>query len=157
MSMYDLDSMLLFGGFLSIIILVAMGIALIAHILMALGLYRMAFNKGIENPWLAWIPVGNLWILGNLIETIDFGDRKFDNAGLILAVGTFGSFIPMIGPLVGIVYAIVLLMAHYKLYKMYAPGNQVLFLILSIFFPGIVASILIFVIRNNTPVAVTEA
>ncbi len=35
-----------------------------AYVLMALGLYTIARNRGIHRPWLAWIPIGNLWLLG---------------------------------------------------------------------------------------------
>lgn len=35
-----------------------------SYVLLALGLYTMAKRRGIRNPWLAWIPVANLWLLG---------------------------------------------------------------------------------------------
>lgn len=38
--------------------------AVAAYIFMALGLYAIAKNRRINNPWLAWVPVANLWILG---------------------------------------------------------------------------------------------
>ena len=40
----------------------AIGVA--AYLFMALGLYTIARNRGLRNPWLAWIPVANLWLLG---------------------------------------------------------------------------------------------
>ena len=40
----------------------AVGVA--AYIFMALGLFTIARNRRIRNPWLAWIPVANLWLLG---------------------------------------------------------------------------------------------
>lgn len=35
-----------------------------AYIFMSLGLFTIAQNRRIPNPWLAWIPVANLWLLG---------------------------------------------------------------------------------------------
>ena len=35
-----------------------------AYILMALGLYAIAKKRDLKNPWLAWIPVADLWLLG---------------------------------------------------------------------------------------------
>ena len=35
-----------------------------AYILMGLGLFALAKNRCIKNPWLAWVPVGNLFLLG---------------------------------------------------------------------------------------------
>ena len=34
----------------------------------AIALYTLAKNRGIRNPWLAWIPVANAWILGSLSD-----------------------------------------------------------------------------------------
>lgn len=48
----------------------AMIIGVVFYVLESLGLYTVAKRRGINNPWLAWIPVGcNLWILGQI------GDR----------------------------------------------------------------------------------
>ena len=34
----------------------------------AISLYTLAKNRGIRNPWLAWIPVANHWVLGSLSD-----------------------------------------------------------------------------------------
>lgn len=34
----------------------------------AVALYTLAKNRGIRHPWLAWIPVANVWILGSLSD-----------------------------------------------------------------------------------------
>lgn len=39
-------------------------ISIAAYILLALGMYSIAKRRGIKNPWLAWIPVANMWLLG---------------------------------------------------------------------------------------------
>ena len=43
-----------------------MGIA--AYVLTALALYTIAKRRGLNHPWLAWIPVANAWILGSLSD-----------------------------------------------------------------------------------------
>ena len=43
-------------------------IHLAVFVFTALALYSMAKNRGIRNPWLAWIPVANVWILGSLSD-----------------------------------------------------------------------------------------
>jgi hypothetical protein len=40
----------------------ATGVA--AYVLMALGLFTIARNRGIQKSWTAWVPVANLWLLG---------------------------------------------------------------------------------------------
>ena len=32
------------------------------------GMYRIAYWRGIMRPWLAWIPIVNLWILGSIAD-----------------------------------------------------------------------------------------
>lgn len=39
-------------------------IAVAGYILVALGMYTIAKRREIRNPWLAWIPLGQIWILG---------------------------------------------------------------------------------------------
>lgn len=43
-----------------------LGIA--GYILTALALYTLAKRRGLNRPWLAWIPVINCWILGSLSD-----------------------------------------------------------------------------------------
>lgn len=38
--------------------------SVISYILCGKGLSAIARRRGIENPWLAWVPVGNMWLLG---------------------------------------------------------------------------------------------
>lgn len=143
----------MFAG-LGIILVIGLIVGIAFYVLMALGLYRMAENKGIDNPWLAWVPIGNLWVLGAIVETIDLGDRKFDNAGIILVVGAFVGMIPLIGTLLALAYLVVTYFVYFKLFKMYAPGKEVMYLVLSIIFSGIALPIIIFMIKDNTPVEV---
>ena len=39
-----------------------------AYVLTALALYTLAQRRGLNRPWLAWIPVVNCWILGSLSD-----------------------------------------------------------------------------------------
>ncbi len=43
-----------------------LGIA--SYVLTALALYTLAQRRGISKPWLSWIPVVNVWILGSLSD-----------------------------------------------------------------------------------------
>ena len=38
------------------------------YVLTSLGLYTVAQRRGLNRPWLAWIPVVNCWILGSLSD-----------------------------------------------------------------------------------------
>ena len=56
----------LLSGILSGIPTTLMGIA--AYVLTALALYTIAKRRGLNHPWLAWIPVASAWILGSLSD-----------------------------------------------------------------------------------------
>ncbi len=44
----------------------AVGAAL--YILQALGIYTVAMRRCIRHPWMAWLPVTNMWILGSISD-----------------------------------------------------------------------------------------
>lgn len=44
------------------------GLGVIVYVLQALALYAIAQRRGIRKPWLAWIPVVNVWILGSISD-----------------------------------------------------------------------------------------
>ena len=46
--------------------LTLVGIA--GYFLRSIGLYSMAKRRGINNPWLAWIPVAWVWVLGSISD-----------------------------------------------------------------------------------------
>lgn len=43
-------------------------LAIASYVLTALALYTIARRRGLRNPWLAWIPVANSWLLGSLSD-----------------------------------------------------------------------------------------
>ena len=45
---------------------------LAAYILLAVGLYSIADRRGISKPWLAWIPFGQVWILGSISDQFQY-------------------------------------------------------------------------------------
>lgn len=62
-----------------IVLLVVMGIYLLmsafvilSYVLQSLGMYTIAKRRGIHNPWLAWLPLGNMWILGSISDQYQY-------------------------------------------------------------------------------------
>ena len=43
-------------------------LSIAAYVLSALALYTVASRRGIRKPWLAWIPVLNVWLIGSLSD-----------------------------------------------------------------------------------------
>lgn len=48
--------------------LVTFGLGIVMYILQSLGMYTIAQRRGIRHPWLAWLPVLNMWILGSISD-----------------------------------------------------------------------------------------
>lgn len=44
--------------------LVILGLGIAAYVLQSVSLYALAKRRGIRKPWLSWLPIGNMWILG---------------------------------------------------------------------------------------------
>ena len=91
---------------LSVILAVYMGFfvimlafALVTYILQSLGMYKIARRRGIRNPWLAWLPVGHLWILGSISDQYQYVVKgKQTNRRKILlgmSLGSVGAVILM--------------------------------------------------------------
>ena len=43
-------------------------IGIVGYVFLSLGLYTIAQRRGLPNPWLAWIPVANVWIIGSISD-----------------------------------------------------------------------------------------
>ena len=56
----------LIPGLLSLIPSGAIHVA--TYVLTAMALYTMASRRGLNHPWLSWVPVANVWILGSLSD-----------------------------------------------------------------------------------------
>lgn len=43
-------------------------LSIAGYVLTALAMYTIARRRGLKNPWLAWIPVADCWLLGSLSD-----------------------------------------------------------------------------------------
>ena len=48
--------------------LLSLAVCVTLYIFQALGLYTIAMRRGIKNPWLAWLPITNMWVLGSISD-----------------------------------------------------------------------------------------
>ena len=67
------------SGIIGILLAVYMLIAFVSfafsvasYILYSMGLYTIANRRGIHNGWLAWLPVGDAWILGSISDQYQY-------------------------------------------------------------------------------------
>lgn len=59
-------------GFFLVFYLLMLAFAVASYVLQSLSLYTVAKRRGICNPWLAWLPIGNMWILGSISDQYQY-------------------------------------------------------------------------------------
>ena len=149
-----------------------------AYVLRAAGFYTIARRRGINHPWMSWVPVLDLWVLGCISDQFQYvvkgkdknkrkwllglnialavvyvvffvifgvmivnaiattaggvGEDAILEAVLGSAVAMLVCLIPMM--IIAIAVMVIRYIAMYDLYTSCSPQNNVLFLVLSIFF-----------------------
>lgn len=149
---------------LVIVSIVAIIIGIISYIFMAIGLYTMAKNRKMEHPWLAWIPIANNYLMGDLInDDVSIGSLYIPYAKIFLPLSPFivvlvmfiFGFVPEVAIFLSVLLSLALAFYQYTalfwLFSIYSEKHRVLFLILSVIFP-FMAPIFIFVIRNKAAI-----
>lgn len=124
------------GALFFLIILV---VAVVFYVFMAFGLFKMAQNLGIENPWMAFIPVANLYIMGKLAGTVSFQNYQIPSIELVLPIGSVVASsmarVSLIGPIISLAFLVLYFMTLYNIYKKYRGDNATVMIVLSIFLP----------------------
>ena len=145
------------------------------YVFTALSLYTIARRRGISAPWLAWVPVANLWVLGSISDQYRYltqGQMKHKRVTLLIwecvswamiAGVVVSAFLAVAGEsvqaivtllslvlvmlVVAIVYVVLYFMALYDVYASCDPQNAALYLVLSIFFRFLVP-VFLFISRD---------
>ncbi len=74
-------------GAILIILAIALCIGAVLYAVQAFSLYQIALRRKISLPWLAWIPLGNLWICGSLSDQYRYLTAgKYQHRRVILPV-----------------------------------------------------------------------
>ncbi len=97
-----------------------LGYAIFSYVLTSRALHTLARRRGIANPWLAWIPYGNYWIMGALAKDYDKKNginRKWDNILLTLSLIASITFI--------VVYIVLLIFMFVNIATLDAAGDNV--------------------------------
>ncbi len=136
---------------LSGLVIFVVSSSLILYFIGAFGLYRIAENRKIKDPWMAFIPLANFYILGRIVEPIKIFNKEVPNLpffllGSAISVIVLG-YIPPLGQLAFLVFLVLTLFSLYNLYNSYT-DKAVLYLVISVLIP-FSPPILIFYIRNR--------
>lgn len=141
----------LFGAGL-FVALIVLFVGVLTYVWFSLALMTMAKNKGIPNPWLAFIPFANLFIVGLLIENLDLFGNKVNQPEIILPIlgilSFLGTSIPVLGGLLSLILSVVQLIAIYQLIEKYKEGSGALYTILLVLLAP-VGAYMMYSIREN--------
>lgn len=61
-------------------------LSLATWVFYSLGLYKLAKNQGMNNAWLAWIPIGNYYILGSVAKEAPFIKKHIPRLDIIMPI-----------------------------------------------------------------------
>lgn len=83
--MYDEDFLAIIG-LLTIFVVFIIAISLVDYILTGIAYMKLAKQRGIKNPWLAWIPFANAYLIGKVSDDINAQYQKKTNRGVALLI-----------------------------------------------------------------------
>jgi len=136
-----------------VILLLTIVFFILAYIPFSFGIYQMASKQGLDMPWLAFIPLAQLYIVGLIVREIRFQSYQIPQPQLVLPLAVILGWIVNRIPLINLVYSLALcalmILTTYRLYSIYKRDSAMLFTVLSLI--PIVGSILILVVSQYEP------
>lgn len=167
---------IVFSLFMIFVYLMVLGVCVLMYVFHGLSLYTVAKRRGIGRPWLAWIPIGDLWIIGcisdhyQLLAKGKTRKRRFLLLGMAIAAAACSllfaicalvmpSFLDTVPVVFAAIFTPVYLalaitmfvfyyMAQYDFYRSCDPDHAVIFFVVGIFIDEI-RPIFQFLCRNK--------
>lgn len=68
-----------------VVCLIVLGVCVAIYVLGALGAYRLAKRRGMQNAWLSWLPIGQEYILGKMSDDISAEELPYQKKGWWIA------------------------------------------------------------------------
>ncbi len=137
--------------FLSVLFTVIFSVAL--YVLFSYSLYVIVKKREMPNPWLAWIPIVNMYCIGKITGDIKIFSLSLTNMEIILPLAFtlfIGlKYIPLVGFILSAIGLLVLVMAFHKLYESFDRENSFLLTILTAILPVLAAPVILFIYRNR--------
>ena len=130
---------------------IASVILFVLWLLRAIGLYKMAKNKGDKYAFLAFIPYFCLYTQGKIVGKTNLFGIDVEHTELVLPLLSISSMLPFSKTLALFLLFISYFALLYKIYKLKIPNFAIILLILSIILP-ILQPFILFFIRNKEDV-----
>lgn len=105
------EAMAIFGGAFIVSLLIPLVIMVAFYVVEAIGMYKIAKGRGMTNAFLAWIPVANAYLLGQITDDINLRTRgkhtRQKVALLVLNIATIILLILFLALLFGLIFALI--------------------------------------------------
>lgn len=144
----DWSSITAILGTISIILILAIVVAISLYLIKSIGLYTMAKKEGKAFAWLAFVPFGCLFTYGFITGKTKIFGVEVDHPEFLLPALMVTSCLPFIGCIGTVLFILVYFAMLYRVYQTRTPNFAVVLLILSIIIP-ILSPIILFAIRNK--------
>lgn len=137
------------GIFIFVFALIVLAIAIVVYVLQSIALYKLANKNSISNAWLAWIPIGNMYILGKLgFEVYADEDKKNEIFTWVLLGCSAASFLlDELSGIAGLGVLVFSVWSYYYIFNKINNKNAVLFTVLSAIFQ--IGGVILFFNRNR--------
>ena len=114
-------------------------VQLAVYIVSALAFFKLAKLRCMPYPWLAFIPLFNLYVIGYIGDTLKYNTAPFNRA------------VPFLGGLISGILSLVVYLAQVMIYlfvfQQYEPRNKFLFTLLSLI-PVVGPALILYSIRE---------
>ena len=116
-------------------------VCLVLYILGGIGLYRLARARGIRAPWLAFIPLGNFWIIGKLAGEVRIARIRIPGMEFLLPAAIVLLFAirlfeaGWIHILAAVLFVLLLAAAFFTLIRREKPGKEIPYTLLAVLLP----------------------
>lgn len=144
----DWSSIATILGTISIILILAIVIAITLYLIKSIGLYTMAKREGKDFAWLAFVPFGCLFTYGLITGKTKIFGVEVDHSEFVLPALMLTSCLPFVGCIGTVLFILVYFAMLYRVYQTRTPNFAVVLLILSIIIP-ILSPIILFAVRNK--------
>lgn len=101
------------------------GLGVLVYILEAWALYTIAQRRGIKKPWMAWIPLVNVWILGSVSDQYQYVvKRQVKNKRKVLLGINIAMTVLIVLLIAAIVWLVVSLVMMGVSMELFSSGNM---------------------------------
>lgn len=128
----------------------------------AFGIYEIAKRRGLSQPWLALVPFGQQYLIGEILDSISaYRNKKTHFRFIILGIVAFGFVLASISETIAFANTIMLALfnvynfivkgIYFFIYRDYVPKHAISLIIVSIFLQC--ETVIMFCIRKQVPLS----